>query len=64
MAQEKEVKENGILLFHDFKNFNEEAIRIIVNDLKKQGFEFVTISELLEFRNEENMQLGKVIYSK
>lgn len=61
---EKEVKENGILLFHDFKNFNEEAIRIIVNDLKKQGFEFVTISELLEFRNEENMQLGKVIYSK
>ena len=37
---------------------------IIVNDLKKQGFEFVTISELLEFRNEENMQLGKVIYSK
>lgn len=61
---EKQIKDNCILLFHDFKNFNEVAIKTIVNDLKEQGFQFVTVSELLSFKSEENMLLGKVIYSK
>lgn len=59
-----EAKENGILLFHDFKYYNKVAITTIVNDLKKEGYTFVTISELLGFYSDEEMTKGSVIYSK
>lgn len=59
-----EAKENGILLFHDFKYYNKVAITTIVNDLKKEGYTFVTISELLGFHSDEEMTRGSVIYSK
>ncbi len=60
----KEAKENGILLFHDFKYYNKVAIETIVNDLKKDGYTFVTISELLNFKSNEEMVQGTIIYSK
>lgn len=59
-----EAKENGILLFHDFKYYNKVAITTIVNDLKKEGYTFVTISELLGFYSDEEMAKGSIIYSK
>jgi len=60
----QEAKENGILLFHDFKYFNQTAIATIVRDLKKEGYTFVTISELLGFQSDEQMMKGSIIYSK
>ncbi|MCM1514247.1 MAG: polysaccharide deacetylase family protein, partial [Anaeroplasma bactoclasticum] len=45
----KQVKENGIMLFHDFKHCNQKAIIQLVKDLKVEGYTFVTISELLGF---------------
>lgn len=59
-----EAKENGILLFHDFKHYNKVAITTIVNDLQKEGYRFVTISELLGFDSDEEMTKGSVIYSR
>lgn len=60
----QEAKENGILLFHDFKYYNKVAITTIVNDLKKEGYNFVTVSELLDFQSDEEMIKGNVIYSR
>ena len=60
----KEITENGIILFHDFKYYNYYAIETIVNDLKSDGYTFVTLSELLEFKTEEDMSLGKIYFNK
>ena len=46
----KNVRSGDILLFHDYNRTGSptpEAISKIIPMLKKQGFEFVTISELL-----------------
>lgn len=48
---EKNVKGGDIVLFHDYvsgKNNTKEALEIIIPKLKKQGYEFVTVSELLQ----------------
>lgn len=58
----KETHENGILLFHDFKYYNYNAIKTIVNDLKKDGYTFVTLSELLGFYSDIDIKLGNVYY--
>lgn len=50
----KQVKENGIMLFHDFKYCNQKAIIQLVKDLKAEGYTFVTVSELLGFYAEED----------
>ncbi|MCM1259425.1 MAG: polysaccharide deacetylase family protein [Prevotella sp.] len=55
----KEVKENGILLFHDFKYCNQKAIVQLVKDLKAEGYTFVTVSELLGFYVEEDFLESK-----
>ena len=44
---EKDVKSGDIILMHDiFKTSVEAALRI-VDDLQKQGYEFVTVEELM-----------------
>ncbi len=59
-----ETYPNGILLFHDFKYYAKEALTTIITDLKKAGYTFVTVSELLDFTSEEKMQKGTIIYHK
>ncbi len=59
-----ETYANGILLFHDFKYYAKDALTVIITDLKKDGYAFVTVSELLDFTSEEKMQKGIVIYHK
>lgn len=49
-----QVKEHGIMLFHDFKYCNQKAIIQLVKDLKQEGYTFVTVSELLGFYAEED----------
>lgn len=51
---EKNIKNGSIILLHDYNNVRSDksqtvkALERIVPDLKKQGFEFVTISELIK----------------
>ena len=48
---EKNVRGGDIILFHDYvsgENNTKEALEIIIPRLKKQGYEFVTVSELLQ----------------
>lgn len=60
----KETHENGILLFHDFKYYNYSAIKTVINDLKKDGYTFVTLSELFGFYSDDDIKLGNVYYYK
>ena len=55
----KQVKEQGIMLFHDFKYCNQKAIIQLVKDLKAEGYTFVTVSELLGFYGEEDFLESK-----
>lgn len=51
---EKEIKNDGVILFHDFRFYNEKAITQVVKDLKEEGYVFVTISELYSFYSDED----------
>lgn len=44
---EKDVKSGDIILMHDIFETSVEAALRIVDDLQKQGYEFVTVDELL-----------------
>lgn len=44
---EKNAKENAIILLHDYYKTSVQAALRIVDDLTKQGYEFVTVEELL-----------------
>lgn len=50
-----EVKPGSIVLMHDGQHPlpTPEAVRIIVDKLKSLGFTFVTVSELLQYREEQ-----------
>lgn len=46
---EKNIKGGSILLFHDYTGKHSlEALEILIPQLKAQGYEFVTVSELLK----------------
>ena len=44
---EKDVKDGDIILMHDIFPTSVEAALRIVDDLQKQGYEFVTVEEIL-----------------
>lgn len=43
----KKAHNGAILLFHNDKENTDAAIGNIIDDLKKQGYEFVTVGELI-----------------
>lgn len=46
----KDIEDGDIILMHDTRERTLEAVKIIVPELKKQGYQFVTISELEEIK--------------
>lgn len=56
----KDVKPGSIILLHDGKypSSTPEALWFIIDSLKSQGYEFVTISELLQFYEDEAKELS------
>jgi len=49
------VDEGDIILFHDCYNITADAIEKIIPALKRLGFEFVTVSELMNYYNITNI---------
>lgn len=58
------LKNGGIILFHDFKYFNKEAITTIVKELQTEGYTFVTVSDLLSLNDINNFRLNKIYFTK
>lgn len=58
------LKNGGIILFHDFKYFNKEAITTIVKELQTEGYTFVTVSDLLSLNDINNFILNKIYFTK
>lgn len=46
----KDVKSGSIILFHDNHEYSVSALPSVIKELKKQGYKFVTVSELLELK--------------
>ncbi|MDF2592890.1 MAG: polysaccharide deacetylase, partial [Clostridia bacterium] len=47
----KKVKNGSIVLFHNNATYTPEALPIILDELQKQGYEIVPISELIYKEN-------------
>lgn len=54
----KEVKDGDIILMHDIYGTTADAVEKIVPWLQKQGYDVLTVTELME-RNEKTMENGK-----
>lgn len=50
------ARDGGIILMHDTHKRSNDALKIIIEELLKQGFEFVTISELNEVKMLRNIR--------
>ncbi len=59
----KDVKDGGIVLFHDAEYFKRNILEEIIERLIYEEYSFVTISELLNFNLEENIHNGKLYYN-
>ena len=58
----KNVKDGDVILLHDMTTSSVQAALDIIDVLEKQGFEFVTVSELAKIRNTP-LRPGKIYYS-
>lgn len=57
------IQNGDIILLHDYNNRSKattsqtvQALRIVIPELKKRGYEFVTVSELIKRTEEENQK--------
>lgn len=57
-----QTKENDIILLHNGLENTVEALNIIIPELKKRGFVFVSVSELIRRKNQK--QLAVAVYPK
>ena len=50
------IEEGNIVLFHDGGSNREQtvkALEIILPELKKQGYKFITVTEMLKLQNKQ-----------
>lgn len=57
-----EIKEDSIVLFHDYNKYKKDAIIKVILYLKENDYEFVTISELFDFFSSDRIINGRVYY--
>ena len=59
----KNIKEGSIVLFHNNAKYTPENLSKIITQLTKEGYEFVTVSELIYddnyYINEKGEQIKK-----
>lgn len=58
----KSVSNNSIIIFHDFNRYRKVAIEEIIKYLITEGYEFITISQMFNLYQEQNIILGKIFY--
>ena len=58
------VKDGDIVLLHDFKgnDATAEALKTIIPELKKQGYTFVTVSQLFKQKGVTPTPYAKITY--
>ena len=47
----RQVSDGDIILMHDLYSFSREAAKRLIPELKKRGYQLVTVSELAQYRN-------------
>lgn len=57
----KNVEDGDIILMHEIYMNSYEATCLLLKELSEQGFEFVTVTELI---GKENLKAGEIIYRK
>ena len=55
-----QVEDGDIVLMHEIYQNSYEAACIVIDRLSAEGYEFVTVSELI---GEENLEIGKIYYN-
>lgn len=58
----EQVHDGAIILMHDIYDTTIDAVPVIIDELRKNGYEFVTIAELAEFRSVD-LQNGAAYYN-
>lgn len=56
------ICDESVVLFHDTFNYKREALKSIIEFLLDHDYEFVTVSELFGFENNDNVINGKIYY--
>ncbi|MDZ5471578.1 polysaccharide deacetylase family protein [Bacillus sp. 31A1R] len=57
------VTDGDIILMHDIHQSSADAVKILLEKLSEQGYEFVTVSEILGF-NEDHVPVSGKVYRK
>lgn len=58
----EDIKDGSIILLHDIFSTSVEGALMAIDDLQREGYEFVTVNELYRRRGAQ-MEAGKVYYS-
>lgn len=58
----KNLHDESVILFHDSTSYKKEAIIFVIEFLLENDYKFVTVSELFDFQNNENVIKGKIYY--
>lgn len=58
----EQIHDGAIILMHDIYDTTVDAVSVIIDELRKDGYEFVTVSELAKLRN-VNLSNGSIYYN-
>lgn len=58
----EQVHDGAIILMHDIYGTSVDAVPLIIDELRKEGYEFVTVNELAKLRN-VNLENGTAYYN-
>lgn len=54
------VKDGSIILMHDIYESSADAARLLIEELSKQGYQFVTVSQLMQIQSERGEDISLI----
>jgi len=57
-----QVKSGDVILMHNGLESTRDALRVIIPALKKRGFEFVTVSELMKYQSYSEVRSRRAVF--